>query len=168
MYSRHLSCVEEILCGCIAQSVSVSTFGNLFPEILEINMIKVQLLHLQKCCQNFPWRSKAYMWQCHNQYINSCTRAGWCNPDLWLRLATHGIGNTHILTDMLHPTGTIRIQLCSFSPSLPPNVSIKALLAAHAGGWRTPADFSLGLQLLGVRSAELSSSGKRDRECCFQ
>lgn len=52
------------------------------------------------------------MWQCQSQYINCCTRAAWCNPGVWLRLATHGIGNTSISNSMLRPTGTVGIGLC--------------------------------------------------------
>lgn len=99
---------------CTAQS---STLSHQIPEMLEINMNGEQLLLLQNCRQNFPWHCEAYMWQCQSQYINSCARAVWCNPDLWLRLKckTHGISKAHILTDMLHPTGSVKIQWCSLS-----------------------------------------------------
>lgn len=98
---------------------------------------------------------QGYMWQCQSQYINSCTQAGWHNPDLWLRPATHGIGNAPIFADMLLPS--VRIQWGSFSFWM---CQSNILLPEAEERLRT----SLWLWLLCVTSAELSSSGKRDRE----
>lgn len=98
---------------------------------------RVQLLHLQNCCQNFPLRSEAYMWQRQSRYVNSSTPARWCNPDPWLRPTTHGIGNcAHI---HWHASSNCQDSIVIF---LPLNLSIKAPSAAPARGWRAPADLS--------------------------
>lgn len=106
---------------CVAQSVGVSTLRHQFPEMPEINMNGAQLRHLLICCQNFPWRSEAYMWQCQSRYINSCAQARWCNPDLWLRFATHGIGNAHVFADVQPPLCSFSLWTCQSKPcSQPP------------------------------------------------
>lgn len=121
-------------------------------------MNRVQLLHLQNRRQSFLCCSEAYMWQCHSQCISSCTQAGWCNPDPWLRLTIHGISTAHI---HWHASSNWCCQHPIVS-SLPLNASIKALSAAPACGWRTPVDFSLCRTCWAKLEWE-----EGPRECCF-
>lgn len=113
--------------------------------------------------RNFPCLSEAYMWQCQSQYINRCNRVQWCNPDLWLRLATHGIGkkNTYPLTCFIQLALSGLSSVLSTSKCVNQSpVSSSSLRLKNACG---PLSC---LQLLGVTHAELSSS--RVMECCFQ
>lgn len=97
---------------------------------------------------------------CDNVIVDLSTPAsgrGWCNPDLWLRLAVHGIGTTHIHR---HASSN---QCCQdpvvFSPSERVNQSpCQQLLPVAEERLRTS---------LSIVHAELSSGGKRDTECCF-
>lgn len=59
--------------------------------------------------RTFSWRSRACMWQCQSRCISSCTRAGWCNPDLWVK---HMASATHIFPVVPHPTVDVWILWC--------------------------------------------------------
>lgn len=112
-------------------------------------------------CQNFPQSSKANMWQRHSQCISVCTRALWCNHDLWLRLTTHGISSTptcliQLALPLFNSVLSLFLWLCqSKSPSAAPPE------AGHCLQTSTP------LTALG-HYAEHSSGGKTDRECCLK
>lgn len=104
------SSITEHGCHLSWVSQTLSVFQLQVTEMLEINMNGERRLHLQNCCQTFSRCSEAYMWQCQSQYISSCTQAGWCNPDLWLR---HMASAAHIFADMLQ-TVTVWMLQCVF------------------------------------------------------